>query len=215
MQKIASLLFIFLAITQISFSQNLIVSNAQNNITYQYLPTPVTIIAKGKKFTDLRVSTDNGTIVKGDGYYTLYPDNAGIAKITVKAKENNKLKLIGTSDFRVNVLPEPVFKIGSGKDSVRAIEIASQLYSRAEVEDNSNIICSLWFMYTVDSFTIQIIKDTSLTAPHINIGGKLDELTKELFKKLNPNDKILLTNICTTGSDGSKRSAKARVIIIL
>ena len=215
MLKIASFLCILLIISQTSFSQNLIISNDLGNITYQYLPTPVTIFAKDKKFTDLRVSTDNGTIEKGDGYYTLYPSKVGIATITVKVKENNKLKLIGTSDFRVRVLPEPVLKIGSGKDSVPAIEIASQLYSRAEIDDNNNIICSEWFRYTVDSFTIQIIKDTSVTAPHVNIGNKLDDITKELLKKLSPNDKILLTNIRVTGSDGSKRHAKPRVLTIL
>lgn len=215
MLKVTSLLSALLVISLTGFSQNLIISNDLENITYQYLPTPVTIFAKGRKFTDLRVSTDNGTIERGNGYFTLYPAKVGIAKITVKVKENNKLKLIGTSDFIVRILPEPVLKIGSGKDSVRAIEIASQLYARAEIDENNIFICSEWFRYTVDSFTIQIIKDTSVTPPHVNIGNKLDELTKERLKKLNPGDKVLLTNIHATGSDGSKRRAKARVITIL
>ena len=207
------LICITLLFQNICFAQKVLICNEVNNTTFVHLPTPLSIAIEGVTYTNLIVTSDNGVVVRNLNNYILYANKIGDANITVKAKVNRILKTLATTTFRIHDLPPPIFKIGSGRDSVPVIEIASQLFSRADFESD-NIICSEWFRYTIESFSIQIINDSTITKPHINIGNELDFTTKTLLKGLIPNNKVLITNVLATGSDGLKRKAKATIITV-
>ena len=130
----------------------------------------------------------------------------GPVKITIKAKSNNKIKKIGEAFFSAKDIPEPVFKIGSGRDSMATVELSSQQFARV---DDSDPACWDLCNYNLDSFKLQIISKNILVLENTNIGNKHDDIIRKGFISLMSGDLILVTNIFASLSNGRQRKAKS------
>lgn len=182
-----------------SFAQKVVVSTVNSTIAYAGLSAPLNIVVEGYKCSDIYVSTDNGKIDGKGCDYNLYPTKIGQAKITVKVKKDGRLKRIGETIFRVKEIPEPHFKIGSGKIAMPIVELASQQYARLEDSDGACWdICN----YKIDSFKISIVSNKILSREVVNIGNKLDST---IFKGLQPEDLILIRDISVTAGNGIQK----------
>lgn len=209
MKKAVFILALVVSFYQAS-SQNFAIGLDKMNVFYIGLDNPLTIAVEGYSLKDIIVKVDNGKVSKSYGSYTYTAGKPGKATITLYVKVNGKVKKIGSNDSRVKNLPYPVFKIGSGREKVPKVEIANQLYVRAELEG-----FDIDVRYLIDSFTVCIVSsDTCKFTTHLNIGNKLSDEIRNDFQQLKQNDIVIFKNIYFKWPDGEQGELIPRMISI-
>ena len=190
--------------------QKFSVSPDKMNILYLGVDNPLSITVENCSSNLIIVKTDNGKITGSNGKYLFRGSKPGKAEIIVYKKVNGKAKEVGRNYFRVKALPRPVFKIGSGRDSMPKVEIANQQYVRAELE-NFDIDAN----YDIESFTVCIIaNDTCKFSIKTNSGNKISEEILNEFELLKPNDVVVFKNILIKTPGEELISLEPRIITI-
>ena len=98
------------------------------NVFYIGVENPITI-SSGSGWDKTTVSMTGGTIAGSGSNRVVTVTTPGTANITVTADGKSS-----KFDFRVKVVPDPVFKVASGKPRMPSIEVKSQQTCRAELE---------------------------------------------------------------------------------
>ncbi|MEP7256319.1 MAG: gliding motility protein GldM [Ferruginibacter sp.] len=98
------------------------------NVFYIGVENPITI-SSGSGWDKTTVSITGGTITGSGSNRVVTVTTPGTASITVTADGKSS-----KFDFRVKVVPDPVFKVASGKPRMPSIEVKSQQTCRAELE---------------------------------------------------------------------------------
>jgi hypothetical protein len=210
MKKIA-FLHIFLTCCLYSVvGQTFSIGADQNNILYLGIDNPLTIAAENISRKMLIVKTDNGVISGENGIYVFRGSQIGKTTIILYKKVNGKLKEIGRNYFRIKNIPDPTFKIGSGRDTMRNTELASQLYVRAELEN-----FEIDGTFQIISFTVCIISsDTCKYKELKNISNKISSEIRDEFQLLKNNDAVVFKSITGKRFDGSVFALRPIVIVI-
>ncbi|MEN9963515.1 MAG: gliding motility protein GldM [Bacteroidota bacterium] len=99
------------------------------NVFYIGVDNPVTI-GSPTGWDKTTVSMANGTITGNGSVRTVRVTAVGKSSITVNAD-----KKATTFEFRVKRIPDPIFKVGSGKVRMPSVEFKSQTFCRAELEN--------------------------------------------------------------------------------
>ena len=99
------------------------------NVFYIGVDNPVTI-GSPTGWDKTTVNMSNGTISGQGSVRTVRVSALGNASITVVADGKPS-----TFPFRVKRIPDPVFKVGSGKIRMTSAEFKAQQYCRAELEN--------------------------------------------------------------------------------
>lgn len=208
MKKIFFLGFFILNFSLLSLAQEISVANDRMNIFYAGIDNPVSIAVSNLPFNSIIVKATNGIINKKDGYYLFHSDSAGITDIILYKKENNKLKQIGKSAFRIKLIPPPIFKMGSGKSKMSIPEISAQQFVRADL-DNFDIDVR----YLIKRYSIYIISNDTCSVKKIkNNGNKLSDETLQEFKLLKDGDILLFKDIFIEGFSNDEIQLEDRVI---
>jgi hypothetical protein len=171
-------------------SQSFSIANEKMNIMYLGVDNPISIAVEGIRAADVIVKSTNGTIDKEYGNYIARPNWIGVATIRLYQKAGGKLKLIGEKPFKVKMIPNPVFKIGSGRSRIQRKEIAAQEWARADIE-NIDIDLNIG----IEEFTMQVYYKDSATLTIINKGNKLSDGVKHALTFLKPDDTIIFSDI--------------------
>ncbi|MGV3508770.1 MAG: gliding motility protein GldM, partial [Sphingobacteriaceae bacterium] len=104
-----------------------VVSPTKMNVFYIGVPNPVAISAPGIPKESLRVSMTGGSISGSNGTYTVKVSSPGTAKVVVSADINGKVQTIGSSDFRIKRIPDPVPQFaGKTNGTLSSVAIKSQ-----------------------------------------------------------------------------------------
>lgn len=98
------------------------------NVFYIGVDNPITI-SSGSGWDKTSVSMTGGTISGSGSNRVVTVTTPGAASITVTA-EGKSSKF----DFRVKTIPDPVFKVASGKPRMPSVEFKNQQFCRAELE---------------------------------------------------------------------------------
>ena len=192
-------------------SQNFAIGLDKMNVFYIGVDNPLTIVVQNYSLKDIIIKVDNGTVSNDYGSYVYRAGKVGKATITLFVKTNGKLKKIGSNYFRVKNFPDPIFKIGSGRDNVSKAEIAGQLYVRAELEG-----FDIDVRYQIDSFWVCIVSsDTCKFVTKKNIGNKLSDEIREDFQRLKPNDMVIFKKIFIKRPDGVSSELIPKMVTIL
>jgi gliding motility-associated protein GldM len=99
------------------------------NVFYIGVDNPVTI-GSPTGWDKTSVSMSGGTISGSGSARTVRVSALGKASITVNADKKTT-----NFEFRVKKIPDPVFKVGSGKVRMPSVEFKSQQFCRAELEN--------------------------------------------------------------------------------
>ncbi len=179
----------------------LVVSPTKMNVFYLGLDNPVEISVPGVPADKIFPSINNGTIIKEGKGFIVRPVRSGTAQISVMAEIEKNRKLIGTKDFRVKLVPDPVAKV-AGIKGAGGIEKAVLLAQAGIVAEMENFDFDLQFKVT--EFKVSV-----------NVGGfsndkvsKSNRFTPEQFaliKQANRGQKVYIEDIKAVGPDGSIR----------
>lgn len=191
MRKIIILILFFFG--KQSFCQNFTIAAEKMNVLYLGVENPISFAVENTNNNSLIVKTNNGIIKKEENNYSVVPSILRPLKITIYKKENGKMNLIGKKEFRVKRIPNPVFRIGSGKRRQSVEEILSQEYVRAENEECGFLTRD----EQIEKFKVTIIyKDTSIAKfEKNNVSNKIDNEIIIAFSKLKTGDEVLFTEI--------------------
>ncbi|MFD2161181.1 gliding motility protein GldM [Paradesertivirga mongoliensis] len=178
-----------------------VVSPTAMNVFYIGVPNPVSISAPGIPKENLRVSMNGGSISGSNGNYTVRVSSAGTAKVNVSAEINGKVQSIGTQEFRVKRIPDPVPQFaGKTSGALSSVAIKSQNTVFAKL-----LNFDFDAKFTVTSFTL-IIQRKGSDAQVLKASGS--SLTPDMQKAMRlvvPGSRVFFEDVEAVGPDGAKR----------
>ncbi len=183
----------------------LVVSPTKMNVLYRGVDNPVAISVPGISPGALTATIDNGQLVKQpDGSFVVRNIKGGTkAVVSVSAEILGQKKNMGTFEFRVKSVPDPVAKFAgkSPKDNSAAkSDLTAALGVIADLED---FVFDLKFPVT--SFDITVIMGGDVRT----LTSKSNRLTpdqQELLKQVRRNQTVIIENIRAQAPDGSIRA---------
>lgn len=181
------LTYLFLFITIISSAQKVSISIDRKPSLVQGIANPISISAKNCQGYVL--NTDNGKIEQSnsDCKFTIYPNHAGLAKITIKNKAG---KLINEEFYNVKPIAFTIDIRGFDK-YINDVEHFSNAARLTLHSDDLECLDLNW----VANFELIIVDDnnTKLISSHAS-NGNLDEI-RHYFKTLKKGNIIIFHNI--------------------
>ena len=179
------------------------VSPTKMNVFYAGLANPVSISVPGISATNTKVSITNGTIEPGpDGNYLVRPDKVGVKSvITVKAQIDNTLREIGSAEFRVKKVPDPIASVANKTDGV---------ISKNELEAQHGVLAKIpefdfEMNFTITSFVVSTTK-AGFIQDRPTKGNRFSPEQRDLMKGLNPGSRLYIESIIVKGDDGTTRN---------
>jgi hypothetical protein len=166
---------------------------------YIGIDNTVSCTVEGLKCKSVVLTTNNGSIEKIDcGLYIFRPEYLSDGPIIINKKIKNKLVKIGEFFLRVRNIPAPIAFVGGGnQDTIAKAALALQAGLGAYAHP------SLGFelKYTVTSFAIIIIRNKEVLYFKSTESNLFAEETKEVFRLLEKNDKVVFSSIVVAMPD--------------
>ena len=182
-------------------------SATRMNVFYRGLDNPFDI-ASGIPKEDLVVEMTNGKVSKSGDAFIIRPtelDEQGKrTKVSVYANIDGTRKLVGTTDWRVKKVPDPVAQVAG----LSGGEIRKE---RLQVEDGVMAVLEDFdfdFKYKVIQFELQTTGPGGYVIIKSSNSNRFTAEQKDLLKKSNPESIVYIGNIKAVGDDNSTRDLK-------
>jgi gliding motility-associated protein GldM len=189
---------------------SLSVSATQMNVFYIGVDNPVSISAGGVSPDQISATISNGTIARSGNAWVVRPTTRGKAMVTVNAKLGDRMKGMGSVEYRVKDVPDPVAFIANSNGGVvnrDNLLAAGGIIPRmpADFEFNLNFV--------ITSFKFSGISKGDV----VDIPGNGNTLTnqmREFIKGVRRGQKVFFEDIYAKGPDGKNRKLNSIVITI-
>lgn len=184
---------------------SLVVSPTKMNVLYRGVDNPVAISVPGISQDALSPRIDNGRLSRqADGTYVVTDLRGGNkATINVTAEINGQQKPMGSFEFRVKSVPDPVANFagkGPADNTVSRAELTAALGVIADLKD---FVFDLKF--PVKSFDLTVIMGGDVRTLSSN-SNRLTSDQQELLKQVRRNQTVIIENIRAQAPDGSTRA---------
>ena len=190
---------------------NVVISPVKMNVFYEGVDNPVKISVPGVPSSDLIVSISNCTKRKVGDLFIVRPqaNKAGMkAIVTVSANIKGKTRRIGSGEFRIKPVPDPVAKIaGISSGKIRKGTLLAQEAVFAEMGDDFDFDLE----FKVTRFTVSIIKGGYVQDARSN-NNRLTSEQKELMRSVKRGGRVIIEDIRAVGPD--KRTRKLNSIAL-
>jgi gliding motility-associated protein GldM len=185
-----------------------VVSPTKMNVFYIGVPNPVSISAPGIPKESLRVSMSGGSISGSNGTYTVKVSSAGTVKVNVAADINGKTQGIGTQEFRVKRIPDPIPQFaGKTSGALSSVQIKSQNTVYAKLNG-----FEFDATFNVTSFNLLIAKPRADVILLKASGNDLTPAMRTAMNTVSPGTRVIFDNIEAVGPDGSRRAIGSIVL---
>ncbi|SHF94266.1 gliding motility-associated protein GldM [Mariniphaga anaerophila] len=180
-------------------------SATRMNVFYRGLNNPFDVSGGGIPRENLEVTMTNGTVSRSGDAFIIKPnelDEPGRrTTVSVHANIGGERRLLGTSNWRVKRVPDPVAHVaGQAGGTIRKERLLVEDGVLAVLED-----FDFDFKYTVTQFRVEI----SSAGGYVNFfesnSNRFTPEQKDQFRRLNPNSLIYIANIKAVGDDGTTR----------
>ncbi|MFW6289897.1 MAG: gliding motility protein GldM [Mariniphaga sp.] len=180
-------------------------SATRMNVFYRGLDNPFDVSGGGIPQESLEVTMTNGSAVKQGNAWIIKPnelDEQGRrTTVTVHANIDGQRRLLGSSNWRVKRVPDPVAQVaGESGGTIRRERLIVEDGVMAVLED-----FDFDFKYTVTQFRVEISGAGGFTNAWESNSNRFTDEQKEQFRRLNPNSLVYITNIKAMGDDGTVR----------
>ncbi len=191
---------------------NLVVSPTKMNLFYVGVDNPVSISIAGVPGNKISPSITNATIKKQrDGEYIVNPKRPGNSLISVRAEIDGVTKNMGTAQFRVRGLPDPVVKVAGKKGGkIQKNVLAAQAGVFADME---NFEFDLEFK--IIEFTVSTTDRGGYYIDAPNKGNTFTKAQYDLIKGLRRGSRLNFEEVKAVGPDGSVRNLAPIVFEII
>ncbi|MFO7843742.1 MAG: gliding motility protein GldM [Bacteroidales bacterium] len=191
---------------------NLVVSPTRMNVFYVGVDNPVSISIAGVPGNKIAPSITNARIRKrSDGEYIVNPTRPGNSIVSVQAEIDGVMKNMGTAQFRVKPLPDPVVKV-AGKQGGKIAKnvLAAQAGVFAEME---NFDFDLEFK--IIEFTVSTTDRGGFFIGEKSENNVFTQAQLDLINNLRRNSRINIEDVKAVGPDGKVRNLPPIVFEII
>jgi len=181
---------------------SLVVSPTKMNVFYIGVENPVEISVPGVPGDKIFPSISNGSITKSGKGYIVKVNSPGKTTINVTAEIEKIKKPMGSMEFRVKQVPDPIAKIGGIKikGNISKQVLAAQSGVIAEMENFDFDI-----KFNVTEFKLSYTTPAGFVKEEISKSNKLTKSQISLIEAANKNQKIYVEDIKAVGPDGKPR----------
>lgn len=179
------------------------ISADKMNVLYIGLQNPISISAGGVPAEKVSAGINVGSMTKtGAGKYSVVVNKPGTAMVSVNADIDGKIRTLGSKEFRIKYIPDPVLKVGMSKGpSMKAAEFKVQGGLRADLED----FLFDGVRYEVVSYRIGIdAKGKEYVEGEAN-SAYFPASAMAAIRSLRPGDQVYFDNVRVKGPDGRVR----------
>lgn len=179
-----------------------VVSPDKMNVFYIGVENPVSVSAPGIPKENLRVSMTGGSISGSNGKYTVKVSSPGEAKVNVAADINGKTQTIGSTNFRIKRIPDPVAKFAGktgGNLSSVVIKSQSNLFAILENFDFDA-------KFNITRFNLVIAKPRADVIVLSNTGSSFSSSSRSAIAGVTPGTRVIFDDIVAVGPDGTQRA---------
>ncbi len=181
------------------------ISPTKMNVFYQGIANPVDVSVPGIAKENLRIEMSNGRITQQAGEYMVFPtdlDEQGRrTTLSVYAQVSGSDRLMGTMNFRVKRVPNPVAQVGAlGGGNIRREELIIEDGIAAVLPDfdfNLN--------FTVTQFDVSLAGAGGYWNTWKSTNNRFTADQKQQFRNLTTGTVIYIDNIKARGDDGTVR----------
>ncbi|HWS00725.1 MAG TPA: gliding motility protein GldM, partial [Prolixibacteraceae bacterium] len=154
------------------------VSPTKMNVLYYGIPNPVSVSVPGISSRDITVTMKNGRIEQTANGYLAYPEKiTEKAYITVSATVDKVVKPMGTAEFRVKRVPNPIATVaGKNEGLISKNELIAEQGVFAEIPD-----FDFEMKFQVLSFIVSTSKGGFIVDKATN-GARFSQEQRDLFK---------------------------------
>jgi len=179
-----------------------VVSPDKMNVFYVGVPNPVSVSAPGIPKENLAVSMSGGSISGSNGKYTVNVSSPGTtARVNVSANINGKTQNVGSTDFRVKRIPDPIAKFaGKTGGSMSSVVIKSQNALFAILEN-----FDFDAKFRVTRFSLVIAKPRSDVVALQANGNSFSAQMQAAIAAITPGTRVIFDDIVAVGPDGTQR----------
>lgn len=184
------------------------------NVLYMGVNNPVNIAVDGIKSSEIKVSVTQGVIEGRDGKYIVRAEKPG--KLTFNINQGEKL--LGSKDFRVLALPDPLAVLlnSDGSIAMKAGSASMELRKLVKVKDIGADLDD--FLFDVQFKVISFQMKTTMKGIIKIIQSSSSELTEEMhqqIKMLRQGESVTFEDIKALGPDGTTRKLNPIVVKIM
>jgi gliding motility-associated protein GldM len=183
---------------------SLVVSPIKMNVLYRGIDNPVAVSVPGISQDALRPTISTGSLIRqSDGTYIARGMTGNKAVVNVTAEIDGKSKAMGSFEFRVKSVPDPVAKFAgktSSDNSAKKSDLTAALGVIAELKD-----FEFDLNYPIKSFDLTVIMGGDVKTLSSN-SNRLTEDQRSLLNQVRRNQTVIIENIKASAPDGSTRS---------
>lgn len=179
-----------------------VVSPDKMNVFYVGVPNPVSVSAPGIPKESLVVSMTGGTISGSAGKYTVNVTAPGTtAKVNVSANIGGKTTNVGSTEFRVKRIPDPIAKFaGKTSGNLSSVVIKSQ-NSLFAILENFDFDAK----FRVTKFSLVIAKPRADVVALTANGNTFNAQMQAAINAVTPGTRVIFDDIVAVGPDGTQR----------
>ncbi|WP_276345691.1 gliding motility protein GldM [Daejeonella sp. JGW-45] len=179
-----------------------VVSPDKMNVFYVGVPNPVSVSAPGIPKESLIVTMSGGNISGSAGKYTVNVSSPGtIAKVNVSANIGGKTTNVGSTEFRVKRIPDPIAKFaGKTSGSLSSVVIKSQNALFAILEN-----FDFDAKFRVTKFSLVIAKPRADVVALTANGNTFSSQMQAAIAGVTPGTRVIFDDIVAVGPDGTQR----------
>lgn len=186
------------------FPQNFVVSPEKVNVLYYGIHNPLKAIVENHDCSSVLIYTNNGKIGGNECDLYIIPDEPGFADIAVKVIMESDTVSIGTANFRIEYVPDPVAKIGTKNGGLIEKEILLGHFGiTAELTDFDFDV-----KFRIKSFSVVILNDKNIIYEKDFDGNIFNTELKAAIKDTWPTYNIRFDELIAVGEDGTTRLLK-------
>ncbi len=180
---------------------NLVVAPTKMNVFYSGIDNPVEISVPGLAADQINASATNASIRRISGSnYVVVPRTTGQSVITVTANIDGVTRNMGSSQFRVRAVPDPVATVAGRKGgNIARNVLLAQTGVLAEME---NFDFDLTF--TVTGFTVSSTQ-RGFVVDHRSSSNRMTDAQREIIRQAGRNDRIYFEDIIAVSPTGDER----------
>ncbi|MCL1938320.1 MAG: gliding motility protein GldM [Candidatus Azobacteroides sp.] len=193
------------------------------NVLYAGIDNEISIAAPGVVNQNISATITNGSLThKANDIWVARPSKIGEeAFVTVTAKMSDGRSLpMGRKSFRVRALPDPSAYLTVSDPAGNSIKFDGGPLSKAALT-NADVVKAaiddgiLNIPFTVVRFELSTTDGLGMTIKEISDGGRFSERQKNLIRQLARGKTALVRSIAVRGPDGTERTLKAPLEIII
>jgi gliding motility-associated protein GldM len=177
------------------------VSPTKMNVFYLAVDNPVEISVSGVAGNKIRASASNGLLESRGSTFNMRPKRLGNCIITVSAEIDGKLTRVGTKEFRVKAVPDPIPTVGGQKGGIMAKNI---LMAQSGVMATMPADFEFDLKFNVTEYTVGTVVQGFLNEKKVR-GAAFNQEIRNLINNVPKGNNVMINEIRAVGPDGTVR----------